>query len=50
MQLYDLPPNVFRGDGAQVQAIQFAYQRSPDQDTFQPVSTPSSLSVRAPWD
>lgn len=33
-------PPAFDGTGAQVQAIEFAYQRSPDQDAPQPVQHP----------
>ena len=34
------PGHPFRGSGLEVQAIRFAYQRSPDQDAVQPVHHP----------
>ena len=34
------PSHPFRGSGQEVQAIRFAYQRSPDQDAVQPVHHP----------
>jgi len=37
MKPNDIPSYAFRGTGEQVQAIQFAYRRSPDQDAPQPV-------------
>lgn len=40
MKLDDLPLQALRGTGEQVQAIQFPYQRSPDQDAAQPVRHP----------
>ena len=40
MKREDLSHYPFRGDGAQVQAIEFAYQRSPDQDAERPVHHP----------
>jgi 3-(3-hydroxy-phenyl)propionate hydroxylase len=40
MKLNDIPPYAFRGTGAQVQAIEFAYRRSPDQDARQPAQYP----------
>ena len=36
MKSNDVPAHAFRGDGAQVQAIQFGYRRSPDQDAQPP--------------
>ncbi|RDI22703.1 FAD-dependent oxidoreductase [Pseudacidovorax intermedius] len=35
-----IPPHLFRGTGEQVQAIQFAYRRSPDQEAPSPVRHP----------
>lgn len=40
MKREDLSSYPFHGDGAQVQAIEFAYQRSPDQDADRPVHHP----------
>ncbi len=40
MKLNDLPLQALRGTGEQVQAIQFPYVRSPDQDAAQPVRHP----------
>ncbi|PRD68497.1 FAD-dependent oxidoreductase [Malikia spinosa] len=40
MKREDLSRHPFRGDGAQVQAIEFAYQRSLDQDADRPVHHP----------
>lgn len=40
MKPNDIPSHAFRGSGEQVQAIQFAYRRSPDQDAPQPVRHP----------
>ncbi|MES2840332.1 MAG: FAD-dependent oxidoreductase [Pseudomonadota bacterium] len=40
MKPNDVPPHAFRGNGEQVQAIQFGYERSPDQDAIQPVRHP----------
>ena len=40
MKREDLSRHPFHGDGAQVQAIEFAYQRSPDQDADRPVHHP----------
>lgn len=40
MKLNDIPPYAFRGTGPEVQAIEFAYCRSPDQDAQQPAQHP----------
>ena len=40
MKLDDLPLQALRGTGEQVQAIQFPYLRSPDQDAAQPARHP----------
>ncbi|WP_304308450.1 FAD-dependent oxidoreductase [Pseudacidovorax intermedius] len=40
MKPSDIPPHRFRGTGEQVQAIQFAYRRSPDQEAPSPVRRP----------
>ncbi|MEN9760730.1 MAG: hypothetical protein RI906_556 [Pseudomonadota bacterium] len=40
MKPNDIPRHVFRGDGEQVQAIQFAYARTSDQDASKPVRHP----------
>lgn len=40
MKPSDIPPHRFRGTGEQVQAIQFAYLRSPDQEAPSPVRHP----------
>ncbi len=40
MKLNDLPLQALRGTGEQVQALQFPYVRSPDQDAAQPVRHP----------
>jgi len=40
MKPSDIPPHLFRGTGEQVQAIQFAYRRSPDQEAPSPVRHP----------
>lgn len=40
MKREDLSSYPFHGDGAAVQAIEFAYQRSPDQDADRPVHHP----------
>ncbi|MFP5474771.1 MAG: FAD-dependent oxidoreductase [Gammaproteobacteria bacterium] len=40
MKPSDIPPHLFRGTGEQVQAIQFAYRRSPDQEAPLPVRHP----------
>lgn len=40
MKLNDAPLKDFRGSGEQVQAIQFDFRRSPDQDAKHPVSHP----------
>ena len=36
MKLDDLPPGIFRADGAAVQALAFPYVRSADQDAARP--------------
>lgn len=40
MKPNDVPPHAFRGNGEQVQAIQFGYDRSTDQDAKEPVQHP----------
>lgn len=40
MKPNDVPSHAFRGTGEQVQAIQFAYRRSPDQDAAQTARHP----------
>ncbi|WP_234195259.1 FAD-dependent oxidoreductase [Pseudacidovorax sp. NFM-22] len=40
MKPSDIPPHRFRGTGEQVQAIQFDYRRSPDQEAPSPVRHP----------
>lgn len=40
MKPQDIPSNAFRGTGAEVQALEFPYTRSPDQDAAQPVHHP----------
>lgn len=40
MKLNDIPTEALRGTGEQVQAIQFPYVRSPDQEALQPVRHP----------
>ena len=40
MKPNDIPDYAFRGTGEQVQAIQFPYRRSPDQDATSPVKHP----------
>lgn len=40
MKPNDIPPYAFGGTGAELQAIEFAYVRSPDQDAAQPVHHP----------
>lgn len=40
MKLDDLPLHALRGSGEQVQAIQFPYRRSPEQDAAQPARHP----------
>lgn len=40
MKIDDLPVAALRGTGEQVQAIQFPYRRSPDQDAAQPAHHP----------
>jgi 3-(3-hydroxy-phenyl)propionate hydroxylase len=40
MKPNDIPSHVFQGSGAQVQAIEFAYRRVPDQDSAKPVHHP----------
>ncbi|MGA0794462.1 MAG: FAD-dependent oxidoreductase [Quisquiliibacterium sp.] len=40
MRISDLNPSAFRGAGEQIQALQFDYERSADQDAAQPVRHP----------
>lgn len=40
MRISDLKPSAFRGAGEQIQALQFDYERSADQDAAQPVRHP----------
>ncbi|GAA4417375.1 FAD-dependent oxidoreductase [Acidovorax lacteus] len=40
MTPHDIPPDALRGSGAEVQALQFPYRRSPDQDTSPPARHP----------
>jgi 3-(3-hydroxy-phenyl)propionate hydroxylase len=40
MRISDLKPSAFRGAGEQIQALQFDYERSADQDAAQPVKHP----------
>lgn len=40
MKISDLKPSAFRGAGEQIQALQFDYERSADQDAAQPVRHP----------